>query len=160
MPKVSVIVPTYNREKMLPDVIEGVLSQTFKDYELIIVDDGSTDNTKSLVQKYIDSDTSKICYIRQNNQGVAIARNTGINNAKGDYFAFLDFSHYSYEILAFQYPKSKFILNFRPFTHWLLSYMKHEGDGNLIKKVLWDIQEAVCGRFQSKSIPVGVGFHR
>lgn len=84
--KVSVIIPTYNCAKYLPQAIESVLNQTYKDYEIIIVDDGSTDNTKEIISVY----QSKIKYIYQDNAGVSKARNTGIQNSTGMYIAFLD----------------------------------------------------------------------
>lgn len=86
MPKVSVIIPTYNREKYLPEAIDSVLNQTFQDFELIIVDDGSTDNTKEILKPYL----SKIRYIYQKNKGPSAARNTGIRYSTGEWIAFLD----------------------------------------------------------------------
>ena len=89
-PKVSIIIPTYNRANLLSRAIKSVLNQTFKDFELIIVDDGSTDNTKQVVEKFQKED-SRIKYIWQENSGApARPKNTGIKNAKGNYIAFLD----------------------------------------------------------------------
>ncbi|NLN75568.1 MAG: glycosyltransferase [Armatimonadetes bacterium] len=87
MPKVSVIIPTYNRAELLYQAIASVLSQTYGDFELIIVDDGSTDNTRSVVEGIGDD---RIRYIWQENQQRCVARNTGIDAALGDYLAFLD----------------------------------------------------------------------
>ena len=88
MPTVSVIIPTYNRAHVLGRSIQSVLNQTFQDFELIIVDDGSTDDTESLVNRF---SSKKIKYVRhQGNQGRSVTRNTGIRLAKGDYIAFLD----------------------------------------------------------------------
>lgn len=88
MPKVSVIIPTYNRAKFLKRAINSVLNQTFKDFELIIVDDGSTDDTSEVIYNFGDS---RIKYIRyEKNKGAAVVRNTGIKNAKGDFIAFQD----------------------------------------------------------------------
>jgi glycosyltransferase involved in cell wall biosynthesis len=87
-PCVSVIIPTYNRAEMLIRAIRSVLKQTFKDYELIIVDDGSTDDTAKILKDY---KAHKFRYIRYNsNKGGAFARNLGIDNSKGKYIAFLD----------------------------------------------------------------------
>jgi len=89
-PKVSVIIPTYNRADLLPRAIDSVLNQTFKDFELIIVDDGSTDNTKEIVKEYQKKD-ERIKYIWQENSGgPAKPKNTGIKNSQGEYIAFLD----------------------------------------------------------------------
>ena len=88
MPTVSIIIPTYNREQLLGRAIKSVLAQTYQDFELIIVDDGSTDNTERLVKSF---NSEKTRYIRhRKNKGPAAARNTGIRSAKGDYIAFQD----------------------------------------------------------------------
>jgi glycosyltransferase involved in cell wall biosynthesis len=87
MPKVSVITPTYNRADMLGQAIQSVLDQDFTDWELIIVDDGSRDNTREVVAGFADP---RIRYIYQENKGLPAARNTGIRNAQGQYIAFLD----------------------------------------------------------------------
>lgn len=91
MPFFSIILPTYNRAHFLPKAIESVLKQTFEDWELIIVDDGSTDNTKEVVAKYQDS---RIRYIYQKNQERSAARNNGIDQAQGEYICFLDSDDY------------------------------------------------------------------
>jgi glycosyltransferase involved in cell wall biosynthesis len=89
-PKVSVIIPAYNGDRFLVDAIESVFNQTYKNYEIIIIDDGSTDNTRTILEPYFN----KISYIYQTNQGVAAARNRGIKEAKGEYIAFLDQDDY------------------------------------------------------------------
>jgi len=88
-PLVSVVMPVYNVEAYLADSIESVLRQSFNDFELIIVDDGSKDSSKSIAQMYAIKD-KRITLISQKNRGLAGARNTGIFNAKGKYIAFLD----------------------------------------------------------------------
>ena len=88
MPEVSVIVPTYNRADILPRAIESVLDQTFSDFELLIIDDGSSDNTTEVVRSYNDS---RIKYIRhETNRGQNEARNTGVKNSNGRYISYLD----------------------------------------------------------------------
>jgi glycosyltransferase involved in cell wall biosynthesis len=88
MPTVSIITPTYNREQLLGRAIQSILNQTYQDFELIIVDDGSTDNTERLVKSF---NSEKVRYIRQReNKGPAVARNTGLRSAKGNYIAFQD----------------------------------------------------------------------
>lgn len=86
-PKVSVIIPTYNRLPMLREAIQSVLEQDFEDFELIVVDDGSTDGTVEELKKY----GGRVRYIYYpENRGVSFARNRGIIEAKGKYIAFLD----------------------------------------------------------------------
>jgi glycosyltransferase involved in cell wall biosynthesis len=82
----SVVLPVYNREEYARQAIDSVLSQTFTNYELIVVDDGSTDRTPELLKSY----GIRIRVIRQQNQGAAIARNTGAAVAQGEYIALLD----------------------------------------------------------------------
>lgn len=85
-PIVSVIVPTYNRAYCLKECLDAILQQKFSDLELIVVDDGSEDETPLLLESY----KKKAIIIRQENQGVSCARNTGISHAKGMYLAFCD----------------------------------------------------------------------
>lgn len=84
--EVSVIIPTYNSARFLVEAIDSALAQTFKDIEVLVIDDGSTDETASLVRKY----GPPVRYIRQENRGVAGARNRGIEESRGKYVAFLD----------------------------------------------------------------------
>jgi glycosyltransferase involved in cell wall biosynthesis len=87
-PKVSVIIPTYNRAGLIGKAIASVLNQTDRDWEIIVVDDCSTDDTQQVLTSF---DDPRIRYIRHaSNSGVAIARNTGINSSQSPYIAFLD----------------------------------------------------------------------
>lgn len=87
---VSVVIPTYNRIKTLPNTIKSVLNQTYKNWELIVVDDLSTDNTEELM-KYFSNNDSRIKYFKnKNKKGPSGARNCGIQNSSGKYIAFLD----------------------------------------------------------------------
>jgi glycosyltransferase involved in cell wall biosynthesis len=85
-PKVSVIIPTYNRAHLVGKAIQSVLDQTFSDFEVIVVDDGSTDNTRKVVSQFKD----KVRYIYQDNKGRSAARNSGMRNSRGQYITFLD----------------------------------------------------------------------
>jgi len=87
-PKFSVIMPVYNDEKYVGKAIESVLQQTYRSFELIIVDDGSTDGTPDVLAEFEGNPKVKI--IRQENGGTAVARNTGLRYARGEYIAFLD----------------------------------------------------------------------
>lgn len=88
-PLISVIIPAYNAEKYLKEALDSVLSQTYQNWECIIIDDGSTDDTQKIVQDYITQD-KRFIYFFQKNQGLSAARNSGIKIAKADYIAFLD----------------------------------------------------------------------
>ena len=90
MPKVSVIIPTYNNAQFLPETLDCVLNQTIKDVEVLVIDDGSTDNTKDVMAQYTDQYPDQVKYVVQKNQGPAAARNNGIKQATGDYVAFVD----------------------------------------------------------------------
>lgn len=92
-PFFSIVIPTYNRASFLPVAIESLLNQTFPDWELIIIDDGSTDKTCEVVQRFQDSDC-RIRYYYQSNQERSAARNHGIRQAKGSYICFLDSDDY------------------------------------------------------------------
>lgn len=87
MPKVSIIIPAYNSIDYLPNALKSVLGQTYSDYEVIIVDDGSTDGTKEWGREL---NHSNVYFLSQENQGSAAARNVGLAKASGDYIAFLD----------------------------------------------------------------------
>jgi glycosyltransferase involved in cell wall biosynthesis len=88
--KISVIIPTYNRENSLERAIESVLAQTYHNYELIVIDDGSTDNTSRIIKKY----KKKIRYFSQLHSGVSSARNLGLEKSEGAWVAFLDSDDY------------------------------------------------------------------
>ena len=85
-PIVSVIIPAYNAERFIPQAIQSVLEQTYQSYEIIVVDDGSTDKTKDILKEFED----KVCCIYQENQGPSAARNAGIKISQGRYICFLD----------------------------------------------------------------------
>jgi glycosyltransferase involved in cell wall biosynthesis len=88
MPRVSVIIPAYNHAEFIGAAIDSVLAQTYRDFEIIVVNDGSPDDTEQVLQNYIEN--GQIRYFRQENQGVAEARNRGALLAVGEYLAFLD----------------------------------------------------------------------
>ncbi len=89
-PLVSIIIPTYNYAQYLQVAIESCVKQSYKNLEIIVVDDGSTDNTKEITQRFVN----KIVYVYQKNMGVSGARNTGLELAKGDFITFLDADDY------------------------------------------------------------------
>lgn len=89
MPKISVIVPVYNVEKYLNECVDSILAQTFTDFELILVDDGSRDNSGAICDEYASKD-ERISVIHQENQGQAASRNTAVAIAKGEWIHFVD----------------------------------------------------------------------
>lgn len=90
---ISVIIPAYNSEMFIGKCIDSVLAQTYSNWELIAIDDGSRDNTFGILKKYAEAD-SRIRVIHQENQGPGIARNTGIAEANGNYVVFIDSDDY------------------------------------------------------------------
>ncbi|GAA5036498.1 hypothetical protein GCM10011506_30350 [Marivirga lumbricoides] len=116
---ISIILPFFNSEEYLKESIQSVLNQNFHDWELILVNDGSTDNSKDIARSYRDS---RIYYFEQENKGVSEARNLGLRNMKGDYFCFLD----SDDVLPPKSLKSRLsIFELNPNIHFV--------DGRVIK---------------------------
>lgn len=87
-PPISIILPTYNRAHTLERAIDSVFQQTYKNWELLVVDDGSTDNTREILEPYLQG--SKVKYFRQDRRGVSAARNAGVMASMGSWLAFLD----------------------------------------------------------------------
>lgn len=86
---ISVIVPVYNTEKYLCECIDSILAQTYTDFEVLLIDDGSTDKSGEICDEYTQKD-SRICVFHKNNGGVSSARNIGLENAKGEWVCFVD----------------------------------------------------------------------
>lgn len=91
MPYFSVIIPVFNKEAFVAKTIESVLAQTYTDYEIILINDGSTDSSENIIKMFTDS---RIQYFAKLNEGVAIARNFGLEKAQGEYICFLDADDY------------------------------------------------------------------
>ncbi|MCL1827232.1 MAG: Stealth CR1 domain-containing protein, partial [Candidatus Cloacimonetes bacterium] len=89
-PLISICIPTYNRADMLSECLESALNQSFENYEIVVVDDGSTDGTEELVAKYLNRADRKIRYIKKENEGIPITRNRLIAESKGDWLLWLD----------------------------------------------------------------------
>lgn len=90
--KFSIVIPVYNVEKYLKDCLESVFNQTYNNYEVIIINDGSKDNSREIIEEYKNNKNLKI--IDQRNQGLSVARNNGVKYAMGDYIIFLDSDDY------------------------------------------------------------------
>lgn len=93
MCKISIIIPVYNVEQYIRICLESVLEQTFQDYEVLVINDGSKENEKEIILEFVDKD-KRFKYIEKENGGQASARNLGIKNAKGEYIFFLDSDDY------------------------------------------------------------------
>lgn len=108
---ISVIVPIYNVEEYLPACIESILNQTYKDFEILLIDDGSTDNSGKICDKYAGKD-KRCIVIHQQNKGLSGARNTGLDNVKGEYISFIDGDDYihpqMFEILYKEIEKENY----------------------------------------------------
>lgn len=90
MAKASVIIPVYNSEKSLPRCFDSILNQTFRDFEIIVINDGSTDNSQTVIDLYAEKYPDMIRTFTQKNQGVAATRNSGMKYAQGEYLLFVD----------------------------------------------------------------------
>lgn len=86
MPRISVVIPTYNNAGYIRQALQSVFAQSFTDYDVLVVDDGSTDDTRGVVAEY----GSRVQYVYQPNQGLAVARNTGLRTVTGEYLTYLD----------------------------------------------------------------------
>jgi glycosyltransferase involved in cell wall biosynthesis len=88
-PKISIVIPSYNRAEYISSTLNSILAQTYKDFEIIFVDDGSTDNTEAILQSYMDKDY-RVKYFKQSNSERAVARTYGMSLAIGDYICLVD----------------------------------------------------------------------
>ncbi len=108
MPKISVIIPAYNVEKYVEKTLKSLIDQTFYDFEAIIINDGSTDNTEKIIKEVLQNANFQWKLINQENQGVSAARNRGIIDSKGEYICFLDADDYYHpSFLEKMYNKAK-----------------------------------------------------
>lgn len=103
MKKISIVVPIYNVEKYVKKCIESLIKQTYKNIEIILVDDGSTDNSVGIIDEYANKDP-RVVAIHQENKGVSAARNAGLKVARGEYIGFVDPDDYvdcqMYEVMV------------------------------------------------------------
>ena len=90
---ISIIVPVYNAEKTIKKCIDSILAQTYRNFELILINDGSRDSSLNILKEYENTD-ERIVVISQENSGVSVARNKGIDSARGDYIIFVDSDDY------------------------------------------------------------------
>lgn len=127
MPKYSVIVPTYNVEDYIEKCLNSILNQNFDDYEIIAVNDGSTDKSGEIVARIAEQNADKINVITQENKGLGGARNTGMAAAKGEYFIFVDSDDY---ITPDMFSKIDAFLTKTPVDLLCFDYERVDEDGN------------------------------
>ena len=94
MKKVSIIIPFFNAEKIIENCLEKILKQTYKNIDILLINDNSTDGSERKIEKYIDNEKIKYYKLTENTEGVSYARNYGIEKATGDYFIFVDVDDY------------------------------------------------------------------
>ena len=136
--KFSVIIPVYNVKIYLPECVNSVLSQTYDNYEIILVDDGSTDGSSELCDEYANKKNTIIRAFHQNNQGVASARNLGIENANGDYIIFVDSDDWI-DSKTLEHLEERLVNN-NQLDVIVFSYAKEYGNNSYIKHVIEDSQ--------------------
>jgi len=148
---ISVVIPAYNAGGFIKRTIDSVLAQTYRDYEVIVVDDGSTDNTAEAVRSY----AGKVRYIYQENAGDGPARNTGIRAAKGDWIAFLDHDD---EWLPQKLELQMKLLDRNPALRWCGAnyYMSCLGRRDAVGNVT-ALQKALAGRDYFENFFTAVG---
>lgn len=129
--KFSVLIPVYNTEKYLEECLQSVLNQTYQDFEIVIVDDGSTDNSGAICDKFQDAYPQKIKVIHKENQGLISARRVGIANANGDYCIFVDSDDYIIENLL---SELNLILKEDEAIDLLIYSFNYVQDGKIVKQ--------------------------
>ena len=149
--KVSVIIPTYNRAGLLPRAINSVLAQTFEDYEVIIVDDCSTDHTPRVIQEFADPHIRS--FRHEVNQGAAAARNTGIAKARGEYIAFLDDDD---ECTPNRLADQASVLVSRPDVGMVYGWIEEINDATRAMRVPRNVQNTHRGRSAFEAALTGI----
>lgn len=141
LPKISVIMPVYNAEKFLPHCLDSILNQTFKDFEIICINDGSSDNSAGILEQYAEKD-SRIKIFSQENQGQAVARNNGLKVASGEYIYFIDSDDFIHpRLLEYAYGiATKYNADLVNFDYTKL----HVGDTEITYSALPDISTVDC----------------
>lgn len=135
-PKFTVIIPVYNVAAYLAKCIDSVLKQEFKQYEVILIDDGSTDESGTICDKFAEQD-KRIVVIHQKNKGLSAARNIGIENAKGEYILFLDSDDYWHDSSALNIIYSRLnVSNADILSFNYMSFITNKKEYNRIMKRL------------------------
>ncbi len=165
MANLSVIVPVYNAEKYIRECLDSIINQTYKDIEIICINDGSIDNSQSILEEYAQKD-NRIKIISQDNKGVAFARNVGLKNAQGEYITFvddddlLDYNAYEQALVHIHdadivhfgikvFGDSNYAHRFGDDNYYKIKY---KGVKNLNKKVILNSDVSACNKIFKKSI--------
>ena len=147
--KFTIITPSYNSEQYIDETIKSVISQTYQNWELIIIDDDSSDNSVRIIENYVKKDNRIILIKLSNNRGPAIARNTGITLAKGRYIAFLD----SDDIwLPEKLSKQLHLLNIRDLPFTCSAYNVINESGEIVSKFIPPKQISYNSMLKTSSI--------
>ena len=169
MTKISVIVPVYNVEKYLSKCLDSLANQTLKDIEIIIVNDGSPDNSQKIIDEYVKKYNNMKSYIKENG-GLSDARNFGIKKATGEYISFLDsddyVTHDMYERMYEKAISNNFDivvcdLNYVTDDKITKIYSRIEKDTDNIKKEMLDIYPSACNKiFKKELFDSGIEFKK
>lgn len=156
MIKVSIVIPVYNKEKYLPKCVESLVNQTLKDIEILFINDGSSDKSLEILEKYAEND-NRIKIINQANCGQGIARNVGINIAKGDYIGFVDPDDWieldTYEKMYYQAKKINSDIV-------ICDYMIYQEGNNRVKKSEFFNKAVSPQKSQKVDMPAGVNIDK
>ena len=136
--KISVIIPVYNSEKYIAKCLDSVLNQTYKNFEIIVINDGSKDNSKEILEQYKNKYPDVINHIEQNNKGVAKTRNYGIKIANGDYIAFIDNDDFIDENYLETFVKQ---LQDTKYDAVIAGYRRPNEDGKIVKELKLENEE-------------------
>ena len=136
---VSIVIPVYNAKKYLKESIDSVINQTYKKWELILINDASTDNSKNIINNYLSNKKIKLINLEKNS-GVSIARNTGVLNSKGKYIAFLD-SDDIWDPKKLQKQMELIKNKDANFTYTGVTYINEDGKNN---SFIFEVPEKTC----------------
>ena len=144
MELISVIVPVYNVEKYLDECVNSILDQTYSNIEILLIDDGSTDNSPNICDFYEKQD-NRVRVIHQQNGGLSLARNIGIEKSQGDFIVFVDSDDYiSTDMLEVMINEMK--KNIESTSILMCNFVKVDSYGNVIKKNNYNLEKEIIDK--------------